>query len=114
MKRNPLRYSCEIGFKDKLVITGGTDNDGTYGKTIARVTSYTFNGFLADLPDMNEARSSHSCTHYLNNDNKIVGSMFNMYHDRDHILQNILLSRFIWWQVAGPPLLDILIPQRNS
>ena len=55
------------------MITGGADNDGLYGKPLTRVTSYTFNqGFLADLPQMIEARKEHGCTHYLNNDNKIV------------------------------------------
>ena len=58
------------------MITGGTDDNGTYGEAIARVTSYSFEGFLADLPDMNEARSSHGCSHYLNSDNKIVSSKF--------------------------------------
>ena len=55
------------------MITGGSDNTGTYGEPLARVTSYTFDqGFLADLPEMNEARKEHGCTYFVNNDNKNV------------------------------------------
>ena len=68
-----FRQSCEIGFEDKIVITGGADNNGVYGDPLARVTSYTFiQGFLADLPELNEARKLHGCSHFKNNDNKIV------------------------------------------
>ena len=69
---NAFRYSCAIGFEDKIVVTGGSDNSGTYGEPLARVTSYTYEGFLADLPEMNEARKAHGCTYFRNNDNKIV------------------------------------------
>ncbi len=69
---NSFRYSCAIGFEDKIVVTGGSDNTGTYGEPLTRVTSYTYEGFLADLPEMNEARKDHGCTYFRNNDNKIV------------------------------------------
>ena len=69
---NSFRSSCAIGFEDKIVVTGGSDNSGTYGEPLARVTSYTYEGFLADLPEMNEARKAHGCTYFRNNDNKIV------------------------------------------
>ena len=72
---NPFRYSCEIEFEDKIVITGGSDNSGTYGEPLARVTSYTYDGFLADLPEMNEARKQHGCTYFINNDDKIVSTI---------------------------------------
>ena len=53
-----------------MVITGGVDIGGNI---VSRVTSYTFNqGFLADLPELNEARLLHGCTYFLNNENKIV------------------------------------------
>ena len=65
---NSFRSTCEIGFEDKIVITGGVDKSDNI---VARVTSFTFNqGFLADLPELNEARLLHGCTHFLNNDNK--------------------------------------------
>ena len=54
------------------MITGGSDNSGTYGEPLARVTSYTYDGFLADLPEMNEARKQHGCTYFINNDDMIV------------------------------------------
>ena len=72
---NSFRYSCEIEFEDKIVITGGSDNSETYGEPLARVTSYTYDGFLADLPEMNEARKQHGCTYFINNDDKIVSTI---------------------------------------
>mgnify|MGYP007048340204 FL=1 len=37
---NSFRSTCEIGFEDKIVITGGVDKSDNI---VARVTSYTFN-----------------------------------------------------------------------
>ena len=55
------------------MLTGGTDNDGTYGRPLTRVTSYNiYENAVVDLPDLQEARMQHGCTHYLNNDNQQV------------------------------------------
>ena len=66
-----ISASCAIRLVDKVVITGGTETDG-YGDPLSRVTSYNHNGFLADLPELQESRLSHGCTHFSNNDNKLV------------------------------------------
>ena len=67
-----ISASCAIRLVDKVVITGGTEKDGIYGDPLSRVTSYNQNGFLADLPELQESRLSHGCTHFSNNDNKLV------------------------------------------
>ena len=54
------------------MLTGGTDNDGNYGYPITRVTSYQWPDAVRDLPELQEARMQHGCTHYLNNDNQQV------------------------------------------
>jgi len=67
------RYACEIELNDKFVLTGGTDNDGTYGNPLTRVTSYdVYENVVVDLPELLEARMTHGCTYFSNNDNNQV------------------------------------------
>ena len=67
-----ISTSCAIQLEDRVVITGGTDNNGIYGDPLRRVTSYNYDGFLADLPELLESRIQHGCSHYLNNENQLV------------------------------------------
>ena len=48
----------------QLVITGGYNS--------SQVTMYDMNGFVAQLPDMAEARMGHGCGYYRNDNNQIV------------------------------------------
>ena len=57
----------------KFVLTGGTDNDGTYGNPLTKVTSYNIEvNVVLDLPELQVARMQHGCTYFSNNDNEQV------------------------------------------
>ena len=67
------RYTCAIELNDKFVLTGGTDNDGTYGNPLTKVTSYNIEeNVVLDLPELQVARMQHGCTYFSNNANKQV------------------------------------------
>ena len=80
------RYACEIELNDKFVLTGGTDNDGTYGNPLTRVTSYdVYENVVVDLPELLEARMTHGCTYFSNNDNNQVKSCIYMNVLNNHV-----------------------------
>ena len=49
-------------------MTGGME-------TQSRVTAYNEDGFLADLPSLDQGRYNHACGHFVNTDNKMVGNL---------------------------------------
>ena len=60
-----LSYACSIQLEETVVITGGYN-------TTRRVSVYSFDGWVEDLPDLLTGRSDHGCGHYINNDDKMV------------------------------------------
>ena len=48
----------------EVVVTGGTDDFA--------VSVYNKDGFVKDLPSLNQGRSNHGCGHFVNTDNKVV------------------------------------------
>ena len=62
-----IRDACTIQFDDKVVVTGGTLENSR------RVSVYNIDGWVEDLPDLNEGRSGwHGCGHYVDSNNDIV------------------------------------------
>ena len=48
-----------------MVITGGE-------YTMSRVSVYSLDGWVEDLPDLLTGRAGHGCGHYINNEDKMV------------------------------------------
>ena len=63
------RSGCSIQLEDKVILTGGRDQEGN---TMANVTVYNNGGFVKDMPRLNTGRFYHGCGHYVNTDNKMV------------------------------------------
>ena len=63
------RSGCSIQLEDKVILTGGRDQEGN---TMANVTVYNNGGFVKDMPSLNTGRFYHGCGHYVNSDNKMV------------------------------------------
>ena len=59
--------ACSIQLEETVIITGGT-----LALTMTRVTVYNTEGYVEDLPNLNEARSDHGCGHFVNTDNQVV------------------------------------------
>jgi len=53
-------YACSIELPEMFILTGGQ-----YKNTVSR---YNLSGWLGDLPDLNEGRSSHGCGFFYNED----------------------------------------------
>ena len=49
---------------DEIILSGLDDKK--------KVSKYNEDGFVSDLPNMNEGRINHGCSKYVNSDNKIV------------------------------------------
>ena len=58
--------ACTIQLEDWVVVTGGTDRD------YKTVSIYDVNGWVEDLPDLNQARDEHGCGYYVDSNNDIV------------------------------------------
>ena len=96
------------------MLTGGTDNDGTYGNPLTRVTSYNIHeNVVVDLPELLEARMTHGCTFFSNNDNKQVG--LDIRQAIDVITSPTFNCRCSWWQEVSPTIqIGILTRQKCS
>ena len=55
-----IRFACSIELPEMFIVTGGSS------KTI--VSRYTSSGWMEDLPELNEGRSSHGCGYFYNDD----------------------------------------------
>ena len=60
-----FRSACAIQFDDYVVLTGGD-------YTLSVVSVYNIDGWVEDLPDLNEGRQEHGCGHYVYNSQTIV------------------------------------------
>ena len=63
-------YGCGIPDYDSIVLTGGYDPDDNI--QLSSVQRYDLNGFVENLPSLNEAREIHGCGCYYNNDGEKV------------------------------------------
>jgi len=61
---NPFKESCAISLEDFVIITGGKEG---YTSFIKNVIQYNLQGFVKNLPDMNEGRAGHGCGSYKTN-----------------------------------------------
>jgi len=72
-----IRNACSIGLPEMFILTGGEST----GVTVSR---YTTNGWMEDLPELNEWRDSHGCGYFYNDDMQrvflVAGGYIN-YHD---------------------------------
>ena len=57
--------ACTIQLADWVVVTGGTWD----GRT---VSVYNVNGWVEDLPGLNQGRDEHGCGYYFDSNNDIV------------------------------------------
>ena len=64
--------SCAIQQKDFVVITGGID----WGSR-NQVSEYDVQGWVRDLPKLQQGRYGHGCGHYLNDNNDMVTNIDN-------------------------------------
>jgi len=58
------KHSCAISLEDSVIITGGEKN---YNSFKANVIEYNLEGFVKNLPDLNEDRAAHGCGSYKHN-----------------------------------------------
>jgi len=65
--KNDKRDACSISDTTSVVITGG----GPDGGATSRVSRYNNNGWLEDLPSLNNARSGHGCGLYTTDTHKV-------------------------------------------
>ena len=70
----------------QVIITGGR-----YSNVGRRVSVYNEQGWVEDWPSLNKWRYDHGCGHFINSDNKLVGTE-----------SNYLLSLF-FTMIAGLP-----------
>ena len=63
-------HGCGIPDYDSIVLTGGYDPDDNI--QLSSVQRYDLNGFVENLPSLNEAREIHGCGCYYNNDGEKV------------------------------------------
>ena len=55
------RNSCAINLGDTVVITGNSDES-----LAGKVTEYSEDGFVKDLPELLQGRHGHACTFFVN------------------------------------------------
>ena len=66
------RGACSIEMTNKVIITGGYDENSKMGST--RVAVYNNDGFLADWPSLDTGRQDHGCGHFVNKyNNEVMG-----------------------------------------
>ena len=53
--------ACAIELETEVILTGGNYHP-------EKVSLYTINGFVIDLPDLKHPRRSHGCGAYVNDD----------------------------------------------
>ena len=58
--------ACTIQLEDSVVVTGGVDFNNKI------VSVYDVNGWVEDLPDLNQGRDDRGCGHYVDSNNDIV------------------------------------------
>ena len=56
---------CAIELEDKVILTGGYESKHIVGV-------YNVDGWIEDLPQLQNQHYKHGCGHYVNNDNQIV------------------------------------------
>ena len=66
-------YACSTDLVDTLVVTGGMAT-GQVGES--RVQVYTTAGVGERLPDMNTARMSHACGHFIKDEKVVTTYLF--------------------------------------
>ena len=59
------RNACSIQLEEVVIVTGGNE-------AMTQATAYNSDGFLADLPALNQGRRGHGCGHFINTDNQAV------------------------------------------
>ena len=59
------RWACSIQLQEKVILTGGQF-------TATMVTVYNTEGWVEELPRLNQGRYRHGCGHFVNTDNKEV------------------------------------------
>jgi len=85
-------------------LTGGWD-------TLKKVSVYSTEWWLEDLPEMLTGRSSHGCGHYVNNDNKMVYLVAGGYSGSgQHLVSTEILvsGSSAWLKVGDLPTVPIM------
>ena len=52
------RHACSIALGDEVVLTGGWD-------TLTTVSRYDKDGWVEDMPSLNQGRRGHGCTAFM-------------------------------------------------
>ena len=60
-----FRRACSIGLPEMFILTGGI-------YTMTTVSRYSINGWMEDLPELNEGRRYHGCGYFYNDDMQTV------------------------------------------
>jgi len=63
----PYWDACSIQLQDSVILTGGWRNE-----TRSVVAEYDMQGWMRDLPELNQGRASHSCGHFINDHEQMV------------------------------------------
>ena len=76
-------YACSIEMPEMFILTGGY----YISRTVSR---YSMDGWMEDLPELNEARTSHGCGYFYNDDMqrvnivKLLAKELVLYNHTDH------------------------------
>ena len=66
--------ACAIELQHTVVVTGGWNSGGWYGRAIATVQVYTISGPQEQLPDLMTGRWGHACAHFVDSENIVVST----------------------------------------
>ena len=67
----PSRNSCAINLGDTVVITGNFDESNA-----GKVTEYSEDGFVKDLPELLQGRYGHACALFVNDEGMKVNTLY--------------------------------------
>ena len=84
---------------DHALITGGYDLD-----VQRKVSKYTRDGWIEDLPELNSGRYDHGCGHFKNDENIMVRQNLFLFFENKLILG---LSRNWRFQPSVPAVVDL-------
>lgn len=102
LKYDTIR-ACSIELEETVILTGGL-------YTMNKVSIYTSSGWIEDLPDLLQGRSTHGCGHYMNDDNKMVYLVSGGYVGPSRLVSTEVLvaGESSWRQVGDLPTVPIL------
>jgi len=105
MKRM-IDRGCGIEDEGTLIITGGGSNGRSDSVATKIVDRYNRQGWVENLPEMNEARTAHGCGYYHKNGKKVlvVGGGYYGRYQNIYSTETLTLGSDAWTKAATVPM----------